>query len=393
MTRYLNRVPVLIAALAVMLLPAKLLTTPHDSTRADRAAPKDPARDAAEAQENAHQALKEMRERVMSARPLAMYYTSGGTFGLDAIQEHSSDMTILAPQCYWLDQNGSIQGSVPAATLEAARQVRLPVMALLGNNNFSRQVASVLLRNRGLQKRVIRKLASIARQENLVGIQLDFENIDPDDINLYTHFVHDAAKEFHHDGRLLSVAVVPRFLDSAPGQWAAAYDYSGLARSADFLTLMAYDNSGRLGPPGPIAGYDWVKNALEYASRRVPADKLLLGIALYGREWTDDGHNLQARTIPYPETQALLERLSLKPQWDEKLRSPWFRYRASGTVRSVWYENTRSIQSKLQLLERYHLRGFAAWRLGVEDPRIWSLVSAMREGSPEVRASHPAVGF
>jgi spore germination protein YaaH len=393
LTRYLNRVPVVVAAIAVMLLPAKLMTIPHDSSPADRAAPKDVASNGADAQENAHQAMKEMRERVMSARPLAMYYTSGGTFGLDAIQEHASDMTILAPQCYWLDQNGSIQGGIPAATLEAARQAKLPVMALLANDGFSRRVASMLLRNRGLQKQVIRKLASIARQEDLVGIQLDFENIDPDDINLYTRFVHDVAKEFHHDGRLLSVAVVPRFLDSAPGQWAAAYDYSELARSADFLTLMAYDNSGRLGPPGPIAGYDWVINALEYASRRVPVDKLLLGIALYGREWTDDGHNLQARTIPYPETQALLERLSLKPQWDERLRSPWFRYRTSGTVRSVWYENARSIQSKLQLLERYHLRGFAAWRLGVEDPRIWSLVSAMREGRPEVLASHSAAGF
>lgn len=393
MTRYLNRAPVLVAALAVMLLPAKLLTSPHDSTRANRVAPKDPAHNGADDRGNARRALKEMRKQVMSARPLAMYYTSGGTFGLDAVQDHASDMTILAPQCYWLDQNGSIQGSLPVATLEAARQARLPVMALLGNNNFSRRVASVLLRNRGLQKRVIRKLASIARQEGLVGIQLDLENIDPEEINLYTRFVHDAAKEFHHDGRLLSVAVVPRFLDSAPGQWAAAYDYSGLARSADFLTLMAYDNSGRLGPPGPIAGYNWVKNALEYACRRVPVDKLLLGIPLYGREWTDDGHSLQARTIAYPETQALLERLSLKPQWNEQLRSPWFRYRTRGTVCSVWYENARSVQAKLQLLERYHLRGFAAWRLGVEDPRIWSLVSAMRGGTPEVLARQQATGF
>jgi spore germination protein YaaH len=334
-----------------------------------------------------------MRERVMAARPLAMYYTTGGTFGLDSILDHSSDMTILAPQSYWLGLNGKIWGSIPSPTLDAARQSKLPVMALLSNQDFDRQVASRLLHNRHLQKRVIRNLAAIARQENLLGFQLDLENIDPNDINLYSRFVHEAAREFHHDGRLLSVAVVPRFLDSVPGQWAAAYDYPALAREADFLTLMAYDNSGRLGPPGPIAGYDWVKNALEYARTRVPTTKLLLGIALYGREWTNDGGNLQARTMPYPETRALLNRLSITPRWNEKHRSPWFRYQASGTVRSVWYENARSVQDKVKLVEQYHLRGFAAWRLGMEDPRIWPMLSAMRESQPGTSEIRQATGF
>jgi spore germination protein YaaH len=393
--RHLTPVRVTIAAVILALVPAKLLTltAPSHSSEADKTAPSPPSRDDRETQTSGGLALKAMCEQVMAARPLAMYYTTGGASGLDSILAHASDMTILAPQSYWLDMKGNIQGGIPAPTLEAARQSGLPVMALLANDDFSRRVASRLLHDRRLQKRVIRDLAGIARQENLLGFQLDLENIDPDEINLYTRFVHEAAKEFHKDGRLLSVAVVPRFLDSVPGQWAAAYDYPGLAHAADFLTLMAYDNSGRLGPPGPIAGYDWVKNALEYARTRVPTDKILLGIALYGREWTDDGRSLQARSMPYPETKALLSRLSLTPRWNEKHRSPWFKYEESGTVRSVWYENARSIQEKVKLVDRYHLRGFAAWRLGMEDPRIWPMLSAMQEGQPRASERRQASGF
>ena len=395
MKRHLTAVSVTVAAVILAFVPAKLLTltAPSHSSEADKTAPMRPSQDDREAQGNGRTALMSMCERVRAARPIAMYYTSGGTLGMDSILAHASDMTILAPQSYWLDLKGNIQGGITTPTLDAARQSGLPVMALLGNNDFSRRVASHLLHDRRLQKRVIKDLVEIARQDKLLGFQLDLENIDPEDINLYTRFVSEAAKEFHHDGRLLSVAVVPRFLDSVPGQWAAAYDYPALGRAADFLTLMAYDNSGRLGPPGPIAGYDWVRNALEYAIRRVPRGKLLLGIALYGREWTNDRGNLQARTMPYPETKALLSRLSLTPQWDEKHRSPWFEYRTSGTVRSVWYENARSIQEKFRLLERYRLRGFAAWRLGMEDPRIWSIVSAMRESQPPVNAGPEASGF
>jgi spore germination protein YaaH len=391
--RRLTPTRVTIVTLILAVLPVQLLTAPSRSSEPDKTMPPNPARDEPETQTSGRLALEAMRERIMAARPLAMYYTTGGAFGLDSILDHASDMTILAPQSYWLGLNGKIWGSIPSPTLDAARQSKLPVMALLSNQDFDRQVASRLLHNRRLQKRVIGKLAAIARQENLLGFQLDLENIDPNDINLYSRFVHEAAREFHHDGRLLSVAVVPRFLDSVPGQWAAAYDYPALARAADFLTLMAYDNSGRLGPPGPIAGYDWVKNALEYARTRVPTDKLLLGIALYGREWTNDGGNLQAHTMPYPETRALLNRLSITPRWNEKHRSPWFRYQASGTVRSVWYENARSVQDKVKLVEQYHLRGFAAWRLGMEDPRIWPMLSAMHESQPVASEMRQATGF
>jgi spore germination protein YaaH len=393
LTRYLNRTPLMIASLIVVLLPAKVLTTPSDSSQTDRTALESRAHDTEEAQNSADLTLEAMRKRVITARPLALYYSTGGTFGLDSIEQHAPDMTILAPQCYWLDQKGNIQGSIPEPTRDAARQSGLPVMALLYNQDFNRRVASALLHNRHLQKTVITNLAEIARKEDLLGFQIDFENIDPDDINLYTRFVQDAAKEFHHAGRMMSVAVVPRFLDSVPGQWAAAYDYSALAHAVDFLTLMAYDNSGRLGQPGPIAGYNWVRNALEYARTHVPTDKLLLGIALYGREWSDDGRSLQARTMPFPETLALLNRLSLTPRWDEKHRSPWFEYRTSGTVNRVWYENARSIQEKLRLLEQYQLRGFAAWRLGMEDPRIWSMVTAMRESQPQAHENRRATGF
>ena len=383
MTRHLTCTLPAIASLILALLPVQSLTNPRGPDGTGKALPERTEGASKTSSRQDGLTLKDMHERLASARPLALYYSTCDTFGLDSVLEHATDMTVLAPQCYWIDPNGNVQGGIPGPMIDVARQAGLPVMALLYNQDFSRQVASGLLRNRTLQKQVIKKLVEISRQDNLLGFQLDFENIDPDDINLYSRFVHEAAKEFHHDGRLLSVAVVPRFIDSQPGQWSAGYDYAALGHATDFVTLMAYDNYSRLGRPGPIAGYDWVVNAIEYARRRVPQDKLLLGIPLYGREWTAEGRGFQAHTLPFPQTQALLERLSLKPQWDEKRRSPWFEYRINGIVRHVWYENARSVQEKLKLVDQFHLRGFAAWRLGMEDPRIWPLISAMRGTAPK----------
>lgn len=333
-----------------------------------------------------------MRAHVMAARPLAMFYSMDDLPALQSLSAHASEMTVLAPQCFWIGNDGSVYGALPPRVAETARRARLPIMPLVYNKDFLQPAVTAVLRSSSTQQRLIENLVLLARQDNLLGFQIDFENIDAHDEHLYSRFTQRAASALHRDGRLLSVAVVPRFKDSSPGEWSAAYDYYAIASHADFLALMAYDNSSRTGPPGPIAGYGWVKKAVEYAVARVPSDKLLLGIPLYGREWVEGRTHSETETIDYLKAATLLAEFSLVPRWDERWRSPWFEYQASGETHSVWYEDVRSVQEKLRLVEEYRLRGFAAWRLGMEDTRIWPVISAMRDERPAAvdRASEPA---
>jgi spore germination protein YaaH len=215
-----------------------------------------------------------------------------------------------------------------------------------------------------------------------VGWQLDFEGIEPTDKLAYTRFVARVAARLHHDHRLLSVAVVPRFSDTFPGssapgfytgQWGAAFDFRGLGRVADFLVLMAYDQHTSLTPPGPVAGYDWVKGALDYAVRRVPPSKLLLGIPFFGREWAETARATTARSFAYKDLKHFLDDPSSDQHWDDPSRTTWVQLRDGDTVRTAWFDDARSLREKLKLVQLYHLRGYAAWRLGVEDPGFWQI--------------------
>ena len=225
-----------------------------------------------------------------------MFYYSDDSLGMASLQAHAGAMTLLAPQCYGLDRAGALHGQLPAGVLDVTRRAGLPLMPLVTNPGFDRSTAHALLHNAKAQERAAKSLAQLAERDQYVGWQLDFEGIDPADKLAYTRFVARVAARLHHDHRLLSVAVVPRFSDTFPdssapgfhtGEWGAAFDFRGLGRVADFLVLMAYDQHTPLTPPGPVAGYDWVKAALDYAVRRVPPAKLLLGIPLYGREWAE----------------------------------------------------------------------------------------------------------
>ena len=147
---------------------------------------------------------------------------------------------------------------------------------------------------------------------------------------------------------------------------------------ADFLVLMAYDQHTPLTPPGPVAGYDWVKAALDYAVRRVPPSKLLLGLPLYGREWVETAGGTTAHSLAYKDLKQFLEDPASERHWDDLSRTTWFQLREGETLRTAWFDDARSLREKLKLVQLYHLRGYAAWRLGVEDRSFGS-----RKGSDE----------
>lgn len=334
----------------------------------------------ASAQAAAAADLARARERVLKASPLAMFYYSGDSMGLASLEAHADDITLLAPQCYGLDRAGALHGKLPAEVLEVTRRSGLPLMPLVTNPGFDRLTSHILLHNAQAQERAAKSLAQLAERDQYVGWQLDFEDIDPADKLAYTRFVGRLAARLHHDHRLLSVAVVPRFSDRYPdssnpgfhtGEWGAAFDFRALGRVADFLVLMAYDQHTSLTPPGPVAGYDWVKAALDYAVRRVPPFKLMLGLPLYGREWSETAGATTSHSLAYKDLKRYLDGPGSGHYWDDLFRTAWFQMREGDTVRTAWFDDARSLREKLKLVQLYHLRGYAAWRLGVEDPEFW----------------------
>ena len=50
-------------------------------------------------------------------------------------------------------------------------------------------------------------------------------------------------------------------------------------------------------------------------------------------------------------------------------------YGSDGSLYQVWLENDDSVGARAQLIEQYELGGIAAWKLGLEDSSVWSVIS------------------
>ncbi|HLY62515.1 MAG TPA: glycosyl hydrolase family 18 protein [Terriglobia bacterium] len=317
-------------------------------------------------------------------KTLSQFYLVNEPASLQSIQQNFAKISLVCPQWLSVTETGDLESTVDSSVVEWAAGKGVPLMPVLVNDKFLPAVAHSVLGNETIQIKLIGRIIDMAKANHFFGIQFDFENIPDDDRDRYSQLIRNAAKEFQREHLKLSVAVVPPFAPPpavsplAPPPttgWianphSAAYDYRRLAEAALFISLMTYDEYASPEQPGPVAGAPWVEACLMKTLESVSAKKLLLGVSLYYREWS--GKSVQEGSIQ--EANDLAAKWKAQIGFDPDQKEGFFNFNDGAQQHLVWLQDVRSLQVRLDLVTRYHLAGFSAWRLGFEDPKAWGVV-------------------
>jgi len=228
----------------------------------------------------------------LKAEPVALFYLTSNPDSIRSFLAHSAQIDLLVPTWYQVDENGLVTGAPDPTVLKRAQDEKLsvmPIVALFSKKNFH-----ALATNPAAQVRLNDAMIRESKIHGYTGFQFDFENIDWTDRDQLTELVKTSAEAMHKAGLQLTIATVP----NAPGypgsggfakwiytDWRGAYDIAALAKYVDLVCLMTYDQHTRWTVPGPVAGWDWTVENLDYALKVVPKEKLSLGIPLYGYHW------------------------------------------------------------------------------------------------------------
>jgi spore germination protein YaaH len=325
------------------------------------------------------------------AKPAALFYLTGSSEGIQSFLAHASKIDILVPTWYQVDENGLVSGGPNATVLAAAKAKGVPVMPILAM--FNKKGFHTLAGNPDALSRMNSALLREAKLHGYSGFQFDFENVDYLDRDNLSAVTANTAHQLHTAGLQLTIATVPN-APGYPGQggfskwiftdWRGAYDLAALAKSVDLICLMTYDQNTRWTMPGPVAGWGWTVDNLDYALKVVPKEKLSLGIPLYGYHWytnaptTDkDGTehpNVTADYISTPDVLRLAADYNGKPQWDAEDHNAFLFFYRDQLREWIFYTDKRTFQDRYELVKERDLQGFCSWVLGTEDPEIWNLL-------------------
>ena len=160
------------------------------------------------------------------------------------------------------------------------------------------------------------------------------------------------------------------------------YDYKALADTLDFISYMTYAQHTGASPPGPVAGFPWMEQSLKYVlSLGIPPSKISLGIPAYSDYWfpsydVKGGARMRGRDISYSAAESILAKHDVRALWDAVEKAPYATWDESGVFEYAWLEDARAFSAKVELVSKYHLRGYSVWVLGLEDPAIWTGIAA-----------------
>ena len=290
-------------------------------------------------------------------------------------REKLPGIDVLSPSWFILE---NAQGKIKTrhGSVKYVRQAHnkgYQVWALI-TNNFDPKMTSKLLDSPLARKRVIAQMEQLAKDYELDGFNLDFENINPADKDKLTDFVQEISKSLKPQGLIISIDVT---IPSNSGYWSKCYDRKAIAEVVDYMMLMAYDEHGAGSEvSGSVASLPWVEDGIQKTLQEgAPEAKLILGMPLYMRTWQETKGKVKAKTLSMAQADKVIQEKGLVPVWLSKEGQYYFEYQEKNTRYRVWQENRRSLALKASLVNRYNLAGGAYWRSTLETEDVWPALS------------------
>ena len=305
-----------------------------------------------------------------STRPWVLgYYTQYGPGSIasqTSLAANLNTVTAIAPLWYTYRANGSLHtmGYHRAEIRAYAASHGIGIYPLVTNAGTN----DTILTNPTIRAQVVASLTQLAIRDNYPGFNIDFEGLNYWDRQGMSAFVIALANSLRPLGKVVTVAVIPKTVTDPYGR---AYDFRILGQYADKVVLMTYDYHDIGSPAGPVAPMGWVQAAVAYALTRMPAQKIVLGLAAYGYNWGSNGTTVEVHDV---EAVHLAEREGVPIQWNSTYGESTFSYTSAGIKHTVWFENGYSDAAKIALAQANHLGGVAIWRLGDEDPHLWTVL-------------------
>ncbi len=283
-------------------------------------------------------------------------------------------MGALMPFTYGFRPDGTLISPDDSAMISAAKeygtQAVMHLSTLTDNDNFSVELAEALFASPEIQQKLLDSVIANMQEKGYTALDVDFEFLGAQNAAQYAEFIAYCRERLRPYGWGVMTALAPKTSDDQPGALYEGHDYALLGEAADAVLLMTYEWGYTYGPPMAVSPIKPVRDVVDYALTRIPAEKILLGISNYGYDFTLPYIQGVSRANSLSTRQAftLASQKGAEIFFDETVLAPYFDYTdESGSAHRVWFEDVRSISARLRLMAEKGLRGALWWNLNREN--------------------------
>ena len=302
---------------------------------------------------------------------LAWFQVSGtaGNSSIDNNMSTISGVNVIAPTWYSVtDASGNMSSYASADFVSKMHQRGIDVWALVSDFDTNVDFAQ-LYSSKAARTNMVNKLVGEAKSYGFDGINLDYENIKSAYAKDYLQFVRELSVACERNGIVLSTD------NYKPEAYNRCYNLKEQSKFVDYVIVMAYDEHYAGTDAGSVASLPFVKEAVEDTVQLVGKEHVIAGIPFYTRIWTTTDGNTTSRAVGM---QAAVDQLNSDGQvalWNDDCGQYVASYTVENATRQIWFEEEKSIEAKMQVIQENNVAGVAGWKLGLEKSSVWPVIS------------------
>jgi hypothetical protein len=259
--------------------------------------------------------------------------------------------------------------------------VHLCVTLFSGHSTFFNSPAA--------QQTLISNVIMLIQDRGAHGVNMDVEALPSSLSNAFTEFIIDLTDQVHTaiPGCEVSIA-------SPAVNWSGTFNLPVLNQNIDFFMVMGYDyywnGSTQAGPVSPLysmAGnydYNFSKTISYYQSQGVDANKILMGVPYYARQWPTEGQfapsnttgSGTAFTYRYVKLNSSGNYSVENRNFEPNSLSNYYSFN-SGGWNQCFLNEVYDLGKKYDIVNRRNLGGIGIWALGYDDgyTELWGLIA------------------
>ena len=311
-----------------------------------------------------------------SARPLTVgFYVSWDESSRTSLARNIEHLDVVAPQWISLSNtNGDVELTAdPRAEAVIAgakhRPALLPVIHNARNALWNGPLADAVIINPVARKALIDHLVQLAEARGYAGYVFDLENLSPRGAAAYPQFIAQAKAALASSKREIWLTAP---IDDE------AWPLKKLQAAANVIVLMAYDEHYGTGDPGPPASQAWFQAHVAAAMAQLDPQKTILALGAYGYDWAlpSKWHPQGiAGAVTFNEATQIAHDSEASIVLDPTALNATYAYEdETGRKHSVWFLDATTMYNEIKVSDAFRPLGYALWRLGSEDPGVWTVL-------------------
>jgi cellulose synthase/poly-beta-1,6-N-acetylglucosamine synthase-like glycosyltransferase/peptidoglycan/xylan/chitin deacetylase (PgdA/CDA1 family)/spore germination protein YaaH len=300
----------------------------------------------------------------------AGFYRAWEPQAYTSLVDHIARLDMVVTEGFTITPNAdTITAKMDTGLLNLNKKYKKPILVSISNyvntdavhGGFDSKDIYRIIKSKNARTTFINSVVNQLAKYHFQGVNLEFDEIKDRNEKNFVEFQKEFYEILHPKGYLVTSDIIPED---------EQYDPVKLQHYNDFLFVMAIDEHYEQTNAGDLSNQHWVEQILDEICSKIPSEKVILTVQGGGYDWPESS---TGKAASYQQAISYAQENHSNITYDPNSANLHYTYYDLDSLEhTVYFTDAATNFNVIRMADDWATGGVALWRLGSEDPRLWS---------------------